>query len=118
MSRAKEVGLLASCLLLVGVNPALGEDSFCKDWARESPAGRADFLNKSSEALVDRGLRDIPGLVECVKRNMLIQRPAITTVCEKAPSNRDFSVGLLMGQLGTWLAVSCGNDLAFTSTPS
>ncbi len=115
--RAKEVILFVPCLLLMGSNSAVAEDSFCKDWASWSPTTRADMLNKSTEILVDRGLRDIPGLLECVKRNMLVQRPAITKLCAQAPSNPDFTVGMFMGQLGMWLGISCQNDSAFTSTP-
>ena len=117
MLRVKKVGLLVPCLLAFGAGSALGEDFFCKDWTSWSPATQANALNKTTELLVDRGLRNIPGLLECVKRNMLIQRPAITKVCEQAPSNPDFAAGMMMGQLGTWLGISCGNDPDFTSTP-
>ena len=115
--KAKEVGLLVPCLLLMGGSSALATDSFCKQWASWSQAEQAEFLNKSTDALVDRGFRGTPGLMECVKRNMLIQRPAITKACKQAPSDPDFVAGMFMGQLGMWLGVSCQNDRGFTSKP-
>jgi hypothetical protein len=117
VSKQKTVILLVACFLFAGLRPAVAGNSFCKDWGKASPATQADLLNGATEALVDRGLRAIPGLLECVKRNMLIQRPAISKVCKEAPSDPDFTVGVFIGQLSSWIGISCGNDPAFTSTP-
>lgn len=108
------VALIAALLIST---PAAGDDSFCGQWGSSWKESEKSFLmEKLVESHVDRGMRGVPGLVACVKRNMQIQKPAISKMCGAA-SQPDFTTGLFIGQVISWITMKCGNDSNFKSQP-